>query len=217
MSTHDVIDLGNDDVEGHGLREVAAGIGAAAVLAGGGVAGAVTAATSDLSVHPSGLSTPVATAAQTAEAAVEQGKAQALDTAKADRATVKAIERYLLPRIDEGVRDAEAKPGPAGRPVTNDVTDEVRKVATVLSVVTVPAQHGVRTAKALLTPVLPGTREVTGWILVKAGDTVLAQVHVKDGQALATWTTPLHAASVPVVVTYTGDDLYAPAIRALDL
>lgn len=41
-----VIDL--DDVEGHGLREVAAGLGAAAVLAGGASAAAVS-----LDVHPS--------------------------------------------------------------------------------------------------------------------------------------------------------------------
>src|SRR5688500_7096578 len=34
--TEDTIDL--DDVEGHGLKEVAAGLGAAAVLAGGGAA-----------------------------------------------------------------------------------------------------------------------------------------------------------------------------------
>ena len=45
VDDHDVIDL--DDVEGHGLREVAAGLGAAAVLAGGG-----TAAAAAVGVHP---------------------------------------------------------------------------------------------------------------------------------------------------------------------
>ena len=35
-TTDEIIDL--DDVEGHGLKEVAAGLGAAAVLAGGGSA-----------------------------------------------------------------------------------------------------------------------------------------------------------------------------------
>ena len=42
-----------DDVEGHGLKEVAAGLGAAAVLACG-AAGATQLASSSISVHPSG-------------------------------------------------------------------------------------------------------------------------------------------------------------------
>jgi hypothetical protein len=45
IDEQDVIDL--DDVEGHGMREVAAGLGAAAVLAGAGTAAAAT-----LSSHP---------------------------------------------------------------------------------------------------------------------------------------------------------------------
>lgn len=49
--TDQIIDL--DDVEGHGLREVAAGLGAAAVLAGGGTAAAAT-----IGVHPSSPDAP---------------------------------------------------------------------------------------------------------------------------------------------------------------
>lgn len=76
-----VIDL--DDVEGHGLREVAAGLGAAAVLAGGASAAAVS-----LDVHPSlpggggvQASASVGDPISTTDAAVDAG----LAAARADR------------------------------------------------------------------------------------------------------------------------------------
>src|SRR5205814_116308 len=69
----EIIDL--DDVEGHGMREVAAGLGAAALLAGGG-----TAAAASLGVHPSSrivptISNPMDTADHATDQAISQTRA----------------------------------------------------------------------------------------------------------------------------------------------
>lgn len=68
----EIIDL--DDVEGHGLREVAAGLGAAAVLAGGGSAALASSGVSLPAVHPSGptITTQVSDPVTTVDKAVDQ-------------------------------------------------------------------------------------------------------------------------------------------------
>lgn len=80
------IDL--DDVEGHGMREVAAGLGAAAVLAGAGTAAAAT-----IGVHPSlpnikaptpSISDPIGTVDRTTDRGIQitrDARDDALDTA----------------------------------------------------------------------------------------------------------------------------------------
>lgn len=81
-----LIDL--DDVEGHGMREVAAGLGAAAVLAGAGTAAAAT-----VGVHPSlphikastpSISDPIGTVDRTTDRGIQiarDARDAALDTA----------------------------------------------------------------------------------------------------------------------------------------
>jgi hypothetical protein len=92
-----------------------------------------------------------------------------------------------------------------------------RKTATVLSVVTVAAAGGRRTATAQVRTVTPGPHEISGWVLVTSGPTVLAQVQVRDGGSVASWTVPPHGGPSSVVLSYTGDDRHAPCSRSLEL
>jgi hypothetical protein len=92
-----------------------------------------------------------------------------------------------------------------------------RKVATVLSVVTSTATDGVRTTTATIKPVKAGAGAGSpgGWLLVQAGEQVLAQAQVSGGSVTARWALPLDADQV--VVSYTGDAVFAPSQRALTL
>lgn len=255
----EIIDL--DDVEGHGLREVAAGLGAAAVLAGG--AGAAVASTSLGSslptVPPRGsisvtAEDPIGTADRATDQAVTSARA-ARDTgiakagATADTATSTAVSTERSARdaagtvADYAARDIEAATtiagnaagyagGAAGAAVQSAVTaatttagtagstvrDTDRKVATVLSVVASGAQGSVNTVTASLKAVNAGAgvdvQGAGGWVLVKAGDAVLAQVRMEGGSATASWTVPL-AGAHSVTLTYTGDDTFAPSLRTI--
>ncbi len=93
--------------------------------------------------------------------------------------------------------------------------DTGRKVATLLSVVTSSTDEAARIVTALLEPVGAGQPAAAGgWILVTAGDTVLAQVHVLDGHAVCALPTEVAG---PVVVSYTGDERFAPSQRTIEL
>jgi hypothetical protein len=76
LDAEQMIDL--DDVEGHGMREVAAGLGAAAVLAGGATAAAAAAGVhiSPPSLHPStpSISHPIDTADRATDWAVDTSR-----------------------------------------------------------------------------------------------------------------------------------------------
>jgi hypothetical protein len=276
----DAIDLTDsaDDVEGHGLKEVAAGLGAAAVLAGG-AAGATHLAGSSLSVHPSsnspGISVtvddPLATANHLTDNAIAGAqhqrdaaenlainqvgktdqriadvKADALGAVKgaaalADATTswagdvtkastklatteVKAADTLAMKQATHATSTATTV---ADKQVSNTATtagstvrDVDRKVATILSVVTTTAADGVHTAKITLNAVDAGaganTSSAGGWVLVKAGDTVLAQVQMHGGTATASWTMPLTGGHT-ISISYTGDNVFAPSARAMAL
>jgi hypothetical protein len=95
-----------------------------------------------------------------------------------------------------------------------------RKVATVLSVVSTTTSTGVRTAAVTLRAVGAGSGvdalDATGWVLVKAGDELLAQVRLEAASATATWSVPA-AASGAMTISYTGDSQFAPSLRTLAL
>lgn len=280
------IDLAEDldDVEGHGLKEVAAGLGAAAVLAGG-AAGATQLASSSAQVHPSKgdvsitVTDPVGTASQATHAALgaaqttadtafdATGKAidgsitavhnapgtasrlvnQTLDsTGKAvDKtvgtatSTVKATEDWATgPVVDTAKGDVHSATSTvqgtkssatatASSAASSSVTtagttvrDADRKLATILSVVTTTAADGVHTATVTLKAAQAGagvdTSTAGGWVLVKAGDTVLAQVHLTNGTATASWKMPLVGGHA-VTISYTGDNTFAASMRSVTL
>ena len=270
----DATDLNDtfDDVEGHGLKEVAAGLGAAAVLAGG-AAGATHLASSSVSVHPSsggsGISVtvndPLATANQLTDNAITAAQHQrdgaenlAIDqvgktgqrvaTVKADAAGALQAAGKLansttawagdVTQATKTLANAEVKGAGtlaahetstattvADRQVTSTATtagstvrDVDRKVATILSVVTTTAADGVHTAKITLNAVDAGaganTSSAGGWVLVKAGDLVLAQVQMNGGTATATFNLPIGGGH-DLSVSYTGDNVFAPSARAI--
>jgi hypothetical protein len=261
-----------DDVEGHGLKEVAAGLGAAAVLAGG-AAGATQLASSSVNVHPSsggsGISVsvhdPIGTANQATDSTVTAAQHQrdaaehlAVDqvgrtgdrvaTVRADATgavqgatTLANATTTWTGDVAHATETLATDEAGAARTLATDeassattlatkqvktttanvgatVRDVDRKVATILSVVTTTAADGVNTAKITLNAVDAGagvnTTSAGGWVLVKAGDTVLAQVQVNGGSATASWTTPLSGGQ-SVSVSYTGDSVFAPSVRAL--
>jgi hypothetical protein len=277
----EMIDL--DDVEGHGLKEVAAGLGAAALLAGGGAAAAAASSGPSVSVHPSGvtistgtvLSDPVGTADRTTDQAIsdvrgvrdaavtaagnlagqtlsragstvastEHTATQAIDAtvglAKADvaaagqiaanathwaasttQATISPTMHTTQSTASSAVNTAGSTATAASNAASNTVREADRKVATVLSVVTSTTANGVHTATATLKAVNAGAgvdaRSAGGWILVKAGDTVLAQVHLTGGTATASWTAPV-VGGHSVTVSYTGDNIFAPSLRTIAL
>jgi hypothetical protein len=93
--------------------------------------------------------------------------------------------------------------------------ETARKVATVLSVVTKTTAEAERIVTALLKPVAAGEPPAAGgWVLVTAGDEVLAQVHVRNGQA--TCSLPPEATG-QVMVSYTGDERLAPSQRTIEI
>ena len=279
----DAVDLTGelDDVEGHGLKEVAAGLGAAAVLAGG-AAGATQLVGTHAAVHPSKggdvsitVSDPIATAARTthnafgtaqattdgalgtadraidsslktvgnapttagnladatlqtagstvakATSTVQDTKAWAtgpvLDTAKGD---VKGATSTATGVTDRTMTTADTTAGSAVTTAGAVVRDADRKVATILSVATTTAVDGVHTAVVTVRAVNAGagadTNTAGGWVLVKAGDNVLAQVHLAQGQATASWTMPLVGGHA-VTISYTGDDTFAASMRSITL
>jgi hypothetical protein len=97
-------------------------------------------------------------------------------------------------------------------------SSSTRKIATVLRVVTTIDTDGVHTATASLQAVHPSmdAGPAGGWILVKCGAAVLAQVHVIDGRAVVCWTLP-EGGPRGVTLTYTGDQVFAPTVRSLSL
>lgn len=262
------IDL--DDVEGHGLREVAAGLGAAAVLAGGG-AGLAAAASTGPDVHPS-LGHPTVTVSTTSgsvtvdpagvtdrltDQAVHEVRgvrdaALATATGTADRAaqavsgteasalrtaagTVRSATSLATSEVSSATRlatgtaqSAESTVHAATAPVVTTVGDDVssatatadRKVATVLQVVTTTTATGLHTATMTLQATSAGAGvdvlDATGWVLVKAGDQVLAQVQMNHGTAVASWTMPV-AGGGALTVSYTGDSSFAPSLRTVTL
>ncbi|MFN2538430.1 MAG: hypothetical protein ABR549_09805 [Mycobacteriales bacterium] len=276
---NDVTDI--DDVEGHGLKEVAAGLGAAAVLAGG-AAGATQLASTSATVHPSTggssitvtVDDPLETADHITDNAIsaiqhQRDAAESLainQVAKTDQriADVKAAAGSALNTADaivdnttawasdvkqsvantagaevrsvRGVAAAEVSSAStlAGKATTladkkvdaakttasSTVRDADRKVATILSVATTTAANGVHTAQITLNAVDAGagasTNQAGGWVLVKAGDNVLAQVQMNGGTATATWTMPL-VGGHSVQISYTGDNVFAPSLRAVTL
>jgi hypothetical protein len=270
----DTTDLNDsfDDVEGHGLKEVAAGLGAAAVLAGG-AAGATHLASSTVGVHPSSggsgitvtVNDPLATANQLSDNAmsaaqhqrdgaenlaldqvaktgqrVTQVKADALGAVKGATKIANATTAWAgdITQATKTLANAEVKgtgtlaahetstaTTVADKQVTSTTTtagstvrDVDRKVATILSVVTTTAADGVHTAKITLNAVDAGaganTSTAGGWVLIKAGDLVLAQVQMNGGTATATFTLPLGSGH-SVSVSYTGDNVFAPSARAI--
>jgi hypothetical protein len=277
----EVIDL--DDVEGHGLKEVAAGLGAAALLAGGGAAAAASTGAASVSVHPSGvtistgtvLSDPVGTVDRTSDQAItevrsvrdaavaaagnlasqtvtragttvastEHTATQAIEPtvalAKSDVAaagqiaanaanwTTSTTQTAISPTMrttqstaGSAVRTAGNVANAATNAASNTVREADRKVATVLSVITSTTANGVHTATATLKAVNAGAgvdaQNAGGWILVKAGDAVLAQVHLTGGTATASWTAPV-VGGHSVTVSYTGDNIFAPSLRTIAL
>ncbi len=269
-----------DDVEGHGLKEVAAGLGAAAVLAGG-AAGATQLASSSLSVHPSSTTGPsisvqVGDPVGTADKAVDSsitGVQQTRDAAlaKADAKVVRAqqvVDRApgnvagIVSDVRSDLSSTTAWAGDVKDAAKGAVKGEVhgastmatsttttagstvdsttttvdskvdhttttaattvraadRKVATILSVTTTTALDGVHTAKVVLHAADDGVSASagSGWVLVKAGDQILAQVHMTDGTATASWTMPL-VGGHSVSISYTGDNVFAPSLRTITL
>ena len=278
----DAIDLVDDldDVEGHGLKEVAAGLGAAAVLAGG-AAGATQLASSSAQVHPSKgdvsitVTDPVGTASQATHSALNatqttadtafDAAGKAVDgsitavhnapgtasklvdsTGKALGATVgtatstvKATEAWATgPVVDTAKGDVHSATttvqgtkahatSTADSAASSSVTtagtavrDVDRKTATILSVVTTTAADGVHTATVTLKAAQAGagvdTNTAGGWVLVKAGDSVLAQVHLTNGTATASWKMPLVGGHA-VTISYTGDNTFAASMRSITL
>lgn len=278
----DILEI--DDVEGHGLREVAAGLGAAAVLAGGASAAMASTGPHLPQVHPStgitqtasaaftdpvgtldrttdqGLDTArdardsaIQTAGQTASSSVRTATGAAdtaLDMAAADvktasnlatsvktsatstatgavSATQRTADRAVttarsdvadVSRVATGA--VSSTTATASSTVNSTVRDADRKVATVLSVTTKTATGGIQTATATLRAVNAGAgvdaASAGGWVLVKAGDAVLAQVHLSGGTATASWKIPA-AGAHSITVSYTGDDFFAPTMRTIDL
>lgn len=259
-----------DDVEGHGLREVAAGLGAAAVLAGGG-AGLASAASTGPAVHPS-LGHPTATVSTTAgsvtvdpvgvtdrltdqalhDARGARDAALATATGTAGRAaqavggteaaalrtaagTVRSATSLATSEVSSATRlatgteqstesTAHATTTPVVTAARNDVSSTTatadRKVATVLQVVTTTTATGLHTATMTLQATSAGAGvdvlDATGWVLVKAGDQVLAQVQMSHGTAVASWTMPAAGAGA-LTISYTGDSSFAPALRTVSL
>ena len=261
-----------DDVEGHGLKEVAAGLGAAAVLAGG-AAGATHLASSSIGVHPSSggpgiavtVNDPVGTANQLTDnaitaaqhqrdgaenlavdqvgktdqrvALVKAGAAGAVQgtTKLADSTTawagdvtqatktlataeVKATGTLAAHEASTATTVADKQVASTTTTAGSTVRDVDRKVATILSVVTTTAADGVHTAKITLTAVDAGagadTSTAGGWVLVKDGDVVLAQVQMTHGSASASFNLPVGSGH-SVSVSYTGDNVFAPSARAI--
>lgn len=269
----DTVDLTEDDVEGHGLKEVAAGLGAAAVLAGG-AAGATALAGTHSDVHMSkggpGISVqvqdPIGTAVQASDQAISDAQhlrdstiastqrtaasttsavdrtvdsatgladrtvdwtgdvAQAAGTAvKAEKAAVTKIAKTTATSVSNAVPtraeiDQTVQQTAATAATTAHTAD--RKVATVLNVTTTTATGGVHTAVVTVRAVNAGagveSSGAGGWVLVKAGDQVLAQVHMTGGSATASWTMPLVGGHA-VTISYTGDSVFAPSLRAITL
>lgn len=106
-----VIDI--DDVEGHGLREVAAGLGAAAVLAGG--AGAATAAVANLSVHPSlpGAGTQASVSINDPITASDQAVDSSIAAVRAERAAALDLASHEVAATSRNVTTAARLAGNA--------------------------------------------------------------------------------------------------------
>jgi hypothetical protein len=124
-----------DDVEGHGLREVAAGLGAAAVLAGG--AGAATAAVANLSVHPSlpGTGTQASVSINDPITASDQAVDGAIADVRADRAAAIDLAAHEVSATASNVgtasRLASQEVGAAARLAGNATTTATKVTAGV--------------------------------------------------------------------------------------
>lgn len=294
--TEAAVDL--DDVEGHGLKEVAAGLGAAAVLAGGAAGASQLVNSASVGVHPSGsapgvtvsvdrpVDNPISTINSTTDSAisgVQSTRDAALRQAGTDVGSASSHVQTTGAAVDRGVdatltavqptvhatkawatqvkgaadglataethavtgtahttkgtvdTKADHATSAAATTATTTATTAVdgnrtsaastvravdRKAATILSVVTTTAADGVHTAKVTLKAADAGAgmdaSSGTGWVLVKAGDTVLAQVHMTNGTATCSWTMPL-VGGHGVTISYTGDSTFAPSARSIVL
>jgi hypothetical protein len=226
-STAAVIDLTDDDVEGHGLREVAAGLSAAAVLAGGGAAAASMAAASS---HQPVARGPVGSVTAMAHHKVDQAKVIVENAQKPNMppppevapGQSKSVDAPYYPApvpVMERVRKDIDQVQATVQKVKDKVTaiPEERRVATVMSVVTTEAADGVHTVQVELRGgPNPGLqKQATGWITIHAADKVLAQVHMTGGTAEASWTMPESLGVEAVTISYTGDRAFAPTVRSI--
>ena len=256
-----------DDVEGHGLKEVAAGLGAAAVLAGG-AAGATQLASSSVSVHPStngsgvsvSVNDPIGTTNDLSDQSIvaaqhtrDGAEHMAINQVGMTPERVSGAKATAISGVDAAgniignttvwagdvkqaatnlaVGEAQAVHGTATTGVSAATTiadnridstttttgtavrEADRKLATLLSIVTTKAADGVTTAtitlKALDANAGANTAQAGGWVLIKDGDKVLAQVQMNGGTATAKWKAPV-VGSQTIQVSYTGDSSWAP-------
>lgn len=181
------------------------------------------------------LGTTVAGAEQSVQEVKAWATGPVVDAAKADVHAVQQVATSATGFAKDTATDATGTvtaaatgtAATAGTAVTNlenkatsTVRDTDRKIATILSVTTTTASDRVHTAVVTLRSATDGAGvqadTAGGWVLVKSGDLVLAQVHMSGGTATASWTAPVTGAQ-SVTITYTGDSTFAAASRVLDL
>jgi hypothetical protein len=183
-------------------------------------------ATADRAVHDT--ATAVSTAVANAKATVQQTKDWAtgpvVDGAKADvHAVATAADnavRYATDTADSATSTVTSTAATTVGNAGTTLRDVDRKIATILSVTTTTATNGVHTAVVTLKAATDGAGvqadTAGGWVLVKSGDLILAQVHMSGGTATATWTNAVTGHG-SVSISYTGDNVFAASSRTIDL
>jgi hypothetical protein len=155
----DIIDL--DDVEGHGLKEVAAGLGAAAVLAGGGAA----------ALQNTGSTLPNAPQRDNVVASVDAAGQQAWDGAMAT--------------TQQGLGAADATVDAAGRTVASVDATADRVADGTLASATSVASAATKLATSTEKAALKTTGSVAHGATATADSTVDAAVNVADNVSVS--------------------------------
>ena len=166
-----LIDL--DDVEGHGLREVAAGLGAAAVLAGGGSAALASTGVHLPTVHPSNPSVTVQVGdpITTTDKVVDQTLQTTRDLRDGSVAAANALKD-----------DATELAGSTAQGVGSTASGTVTQARGVADGAVETAKQDVKAAQTIARNAVVWTGAQAGEALDTAGDVV------KDTQQLATQT-----------------------------